>query len=411
MALRDILRSVAGGLRREEADDHLVVVYGETCRMEDAITVALNSGLASNIRGVYVELLRSKPSKLVRMLEATLTTYEVMLERNPASASLKTKMNVLSRLVDGVLKGRVVDAVLALRFGGVECKSLKELVAVFELVGCSTKVLCGSTKLLSPPRGFVDYRKLAEALAKVVKLRTPSPPYASIYLGHDLRTRAPIFLPLADSRGSLHTIVVGPTGSGKTTLLATIAVRAASLGLAETGVYVVDPKGDLASMLAKLRDELKAGGLAVYDLSQLDEAEKADRVASVVDSLVRRTAAAGVKLLIVDEAWRLSSNYGAMSRLMREARAYNVAVVMASQDPGDYPDAVWNNVSNVIAFGTPSRAYRERLERYVPLGADEAELLSSLGVGRALLWSKPYGRVVPVSIDVEPLVLKHSMGG
>jgi thymidine kinase len=404
------LKNVLGlGKGADTTPYHLAIVHGDTCKLEEAISALLRSGVAANLASVHIEILRSKPSSMVRRLEAMMTTYEVMLERNPASASLKAKMEVLARIVDGIVRGRIVDVIVALAFRDIPCSSLKESLTYLELLGCKVRVECNTTVLAgSSLRGFLDLDALSKLVGRLYDLKTPAPASVSVLLGYDERTGAPIFLPLMDEQGALHTLVVGPTGTGKTTLLATIVLRVIATDIAEAGVVVIDPKGDLASMLRNANVDRSHVELRLEDLSSLSEEEKYSIMSEVVAEVMRASRRSrGLKLLVVDEAWRLASEHSAITRLVKEARTLEIAVILATQDPADYPDTVWNNATNVVVFGSSSRAYKEILSRFIPLRQEESKALERLGLGRALLWSRFYGKIVPVALSIEPLVLKH----
>ncbi|HYM46088.1 MAG TPA: helicase HerA-like domain-containing protein [Solirubrobacteraceae bacterium] len=66
----------------------------------------------------------------------------------------------------------------------------------------------------------------------------------------------PVSIPLGDSRGGRHTLVVGATGSGKTVTATWIATRAIAGGM---GVVAIDPKGD-GRMRAELARSAQACG-------------------------------------------------------------------------------------------------------------------------------------------------------
>ena len=389
-------------LRRGGARAGVAVIHGETCRAEQALATILRGGIAKGVKGVYIGFVRSRPSSIVRRLEAQLTTYKVLLERNPASRSIEVKASILSRIVEGVVRGSMVEVVLAVVVDAGSCDELRDVASVAELAGCRVAIRCGVEASRVPGTAFLDLKSIRELVNAVLAARSPSPPPASVYIGVDEQSRAPVFLPLAEERGALHTVVVGPTGSGKTTLLATLAVRLASIEILDR-IYVVDPKGDLARMLrgAGLSDDL-----VLYDLSQLDEEEKSAELSRLVRVLSTERPT-GLAALIVDEAWRLRRVQQVFNKLYKEARAKGTAVILASQDPGDFNDTVWNNATNTILFASHSEAYLEALERHVPVPREYFEAIRAAGLGYAVLWSRVYGKAMLVRLDVEPLVLKQ----
>jgi hypothetical protein len=80
-------------------------------------------------------------------------------------------------------------------------------------------------------------------------------PSAEPVLGEDANSRC-VTIPLQDSGGGLHTLVVGATGSGKTVTETAIALAAIERGMA---IVVVDPKGD-RSMRSTLARAAHAAG-------------------------------------------------------------------------------------------------------------------------------------------------------
>jgi type IV secretory pathway TraG/TraD family ATPase VirD4 len=87
-------------------------------------------------------------------------------------------------------------------------------------------------------------------LARAARGRPPSAwRRGQLLLGHDASWRE-VSVPLTESSGGAHTLVVGATGSGKTVTQCRIAAGAIEAGL---GAVVIDPKGD-----PRLRDTLLA---------------------------------------------------------------------------------------------------------------------------------------------------------
>jgi len=224
-----------------------------------------------------------------------------------------------------------------------------------------------------------------------------------------------------------HVGIFGPTGRGKTVLLfgisSQLGARSDSM-LDPFMVAVVDPKGDLAKMLAPLAsyvyrvgedsciqlprleglaEELlaEAGvegrirlcegsllrrGLVVFDLSGLPN-EARDAAASAILVSLTVEASEGVLpgrvVLVVDEAWRLVQHgYRHMILALREGRSRGLYVVYATQNPDDLPDPVVSNTGTLFVFGGYTRAYTEAARR---LGLDDARLLLRLPLGTAML--------------------------
>ncbi len=187
-----------------------------------------------------------------------------------------------------------------------------------------------------------------------------------------------------------HMGVVGPTGRGKTVLLAGLASQlTARLGRL---VVVVDPKGDMTSLLGRVADKVLAGTrgagawapgeLVVYNLSGLPQAGRGAAAASIVEEALDRAYRGEGAVLVVDEAWRLlSQDPRPLEAAVREGRSLGLHVVYAVQSPGDIPEVILENTRAYAVFGGPGRAYAEAVES---LGL-EPEGLTRMGVGEAVL--------------------------
>ncbi|BAN89636.1 helicase HerA domain-containing protein [Aeropyrum camini] len=214
-----------------------------------------------------------------------------------------------------------------------------------------------------------------------------------------------------------HMLVVGPTGRGKTVLLAGLAAQLALLSEARgdpVGVVVVDPKGDLASLLEPLaavylepRDaqQLPVPGatipplspLTIYNLGLLETSERSRAAQAVASSLVEYSLSTGGRgriVLVVDEAWRLSPSKGVFEGIAREGRSRGLYGVFATQSPGDLPEAIEHNAGVVAAFGGKAQGY---LESAGKLGLEGWGKLGVLGVGEAMV-RMPGGRLYTVRI-------------
>ncbi|MFN4046578.1 MAG: ATPase, partial [Acidilobaceae archaeon] len=248
----------------------------------------------------------------------------------------------------------------------------------------------------------------------------------------------------------------GPTGRGKTVFLAGLASQLGMLSESALNPYmvlVVDPKGDLASMLSGVASKVvrfKGGcvpiprldglaseliksssetgwgrsrvepclgsiverGLIVYDLSELPNEDRNVASSLIVSSLVIEASEIGLPgrvALIVDEAWRAAQGRAThMVIALREGRSRGLHIVYATQSPIDVPGAVLDNTRAILAFGGFTRNYVELAGR---LGLDSADLLLKLPVGEALmkLGDRPPVRVY--SYNYKPMLIKQLLGG
>lgn len=240
-----------------------------------------------------------------------------------------------------------------------------------------------------------------------------------------------------------HMGVYGPTGRGKTVLLAGIASQ---LGVrSETSldpymVIVVDPKGDLASLLSGIatrlekptpgeciplprldgtaeylvRSSLEAGGgrssikpcigtllgrgLIIYDLSGLPNEDRNVAAALIMASLALEASESrlpGRIALVLDEAWRAAQGSGLhMIMALREGRSKGLHVIYATQSPGDVPQPVADNTRTLAVFGGYTRGYTEMVRR---LGLEDSRSLLALPVGMTIL---RVGDLPPVRVRI-----------
>ena len=107
----------------------------------------------------------------------------------------------------------------------------------------------------------------------------------------------------------------------------------------------------------------------------------------------------GLRLaLVVDEAHRIA-NLGAMSLLLREARAYGVAVLLSSQKAGDFSDDIYANADTLVGLKLNEIRDAERLGALLVGTAqarDMAQTIRRLKTGEALLKNimyQPYVRL------------------
>ena len=194
-----------------------------------------------------------------------------------------------------------------------------------------------------------------------------------------------------------HVAIVGPTGKGKTVLAAGIAAQAAlRLG---ANVAVLDPKGDLASLLDPLAERAEPGtpprGLQVQDLAGLPPRERsaaaAEALASLMDAALEGRLH-GRTLVVLDEAWRVAGRAPkVLEAVAREGRSLGLHLAYIAQSPKDIPPRVAENTRTLILFGGPGREYAEAA---ASLGVNASPgLLASMTVGEAILKAPGRGQV------------------
>ncbi len=123
---------------------------------------------------------------------------------------------------------------------------------------------------------------------------------------------------------------------------------------------------------------------------------------SMLVSIIANIVAKGVitnRLVIIDEAWRIA-RIRSLYTLVKEGRSKNVGVVLATQNIEDVPPEVIDNINTVIAFGSYSDSYLNKLREILGLKKEFIDKMKRLGIGEAILLTsnEPH----PVYVRVEP---------
>ncbi len=123
---------------------------------------------------------------------------------------------------------------------------------------------------------------------------------------------------------------------------------------------------------------------------------------SMLVSIIANVVTKGVvtnKLVIIDEAWRIS-RIRSLYTLVKEGRSKNVGVVLATQNIEDVPPEVIDNINTVIAFGSYSDSYLNKLREILGLKKEFIDKMKRLGIGEAILLAsnEPH----PVYVRIEP---------
>ncbi len=373
-----------------------------------------------SIAGLAVIFSSKDYSKLVKRIETMLTTYRIMLERYPENKRIYLRKKVLEELMNKLISGRrplEASIIVLVRAKKDECsKKAEEVKTMLKLRDCVVRKLCGGELLKILVRGKKSSIVGDDVVQEIIDAEAVALPSNGVYIGREIETSLPVFVNV--DKG--HVLVIGPTGSGKTTLLASIAAR--TIALDEMGhVYIIDPKGDLYYMLQDYMEtvDLATNGLTgessniigsisvrhiLYRLRIRDNSG----LKLISQALANLMAKDGSKLIIVDEAWRLTR--GLIEHfipLVKESRSYGTSLILATQDPEDVPEEVWNNVKTIIAFGSQDQGYIVKLKRVIELSSVDAERLRKLRVGRVAI--RYWQRRRPVFAIVEPtqVILKN----
>ncbi|WP_143522011.1 ATP-binding protein [Pyrodictium delaneyi] len=381
--------------------------------------------LYKHVRGNYA----------ARILESKILSYEVELERNPNNMRARNKLEVLRKIYENIMvyDDPVKPALYILVCGST--KSIEEnynsVIDMLAVLGCKPKRKCLSVSFLKNNSGniiqslssiigsslsWMEYVRMLGKILDGVK---------TVPIGHDLVLGKLVGLPLWDNRGAQHTLIVGPTGRGKTTLAVLVALLATLLY--DVKAVLVDPKGDVWRFLKGTRlakhvvvedgysyhhlivsnlfsDSFH--GIMVLDLAYLSENEKYIQLETILDTIfdvLRNNSVSSV--LVIDEFWRIK-NSDVVRRLVREGRSSNISLVLSSQQPSDYSSEVWNNISNVIMFGSVDDVYIRDVSRYSGVVYEDLDVLRRLGVGEALLRYQQAQRAIPFKILPIPITVK-----
>jgi len=101
-------------------------------------------------------------------------------------------------------------------------------------------------------------------------------------------------------------------------------------------------------------------------------------------------------LVIIDEAWRIM-RIRSFRTLVKEGRSRGVGVIYAVQNIEDIPEDILDNTNTIIAFGSYSDNYIDKIRRVLGLNRQYLEKMKHLSVGEA---------VMITSIDPHPLVIR-----
>lgn len=196
-----------------------------------------------------------------------------------------------------------------------------------------------------------------------------------------------------------HIAIIGPTGRGKTVLMAGLVSQLSFYAAAwgDLKVVVVDPKGDLTSLLSGLTNpkiEIVTG--------ERDDSAYITAIKRVWQD-VRMRRNSSKTIVAVDEAWRLMRVDPALfEAIAREGRSLGLHLVYAVQEPSDVPRPVIDNTGVVIVFGGSTRSYSLDAASLGIEGLDKE--IGSLPVGEAILSTRSSRPVVVRVLNFEKLL-------
>lgn len=347
---------------------------------DDCILGLLRSGALlelmrdSNLSGIFVVYERVQLHKALREIEAKILTYRVELERNPDNLRAKQRLELLEYIYKELsrLNDPIKPTLLIVLDSEAKLSDIKKKLSIYR---CGIKSACSF--LLNRRKPIISRNSIAINIIQVLNyaysllaLQSSS----GFLIGYEMLNNTPVKLPMWSNRlGALHTLIVGPSGRGKTTLLARLVFE--SIVKENYCLKVIDPKGDLEELIGRI---MWLGNLEIYDSSKTDLIN--------LDTLLDWPSKCRYKVVIGDEAWRVISELGSKyDKLIRSARSLGINLVLASQQPEDFPQSMWNNSHNFIVFGSSSPSYIESIKRFANISEEEASQLLRLGIGEALL--------------------------
>ncbi|MEB2837278.1 MAG: DUF87 domain-containing protein [Desulfurococcales archaeon] len=241
---------------------------------------------------------------------------------------------------------------------------------------------------IAPPPGP---RPASKASSLVMPPRQHSVRGYPVILGWRLDVESAVYALDYPGDFAAHIGIVGPTGRGKTVLLAGVVAQLAAASEAwgePWRIVVVDPKGDLASLVS----EIGGGRVEVYG----PEVDAGEGVRVIGGLWSRRESLGGPVVVVVDEAWRhMSLEPSLFEAIAREGRSLGFHLVYAVQEPSDIPGAVADNTGTFIVFGGKTESYSELAAR---LGVRRlADELLELPVGEAII-ARRDSRPVPIRV-------------
>ncbi|BEP17543.1 hypothetical protein PYJP_08950 [Pyrofollis japonicus] len=378
---------------------YVLKISGEECINDLFRNNAFYDILHNRVKGFIILFENINFVKALRELEAKIITYRVEIERNPDNLRAKRKLELMESIYKEISKyNDPVKPEIILLFESED--AIDKVKSSLSYYGCNLTPLCNlsiikrknlisKNKIIRNFLDIIDYDYIISSLSLD----------NGVIIGSELRLNSPVVLPLIDKEiGSLQTVIVGPSGRGKTTLLGNIIMN---LSISEQYCIVFfDPKGDL-KRIVRDSDLREYDNVLEGDIENLRDILRANNMMESIRSNNCKNIA-----IVIDEFWRLS-RYSGFAEIIREARSKNVNLFLASQEPLDFADYVWNNVHNIIIFGSSSKEYVKNVLKYSNIGDEYAQYLYRLGVGEALLKNFKRSKPILFRIRVPSITVKR----
>ena len=342
--------------------------------------------------------------KVMAKLSREITALKVILQEDPSNKHIERKLRRLEHLFSALQKGSLPSEVeFNVLFISEEFTKLERSMEIMKdklesILNADVSRLSGR-EILSIMMFKGMKRELTTSDLMAFSFLVPrAPKLGPILLGKDVLTGELVML---DENDLLHHIgVFGSTGSGKSTTLATIAKRVSAL--MDVDVIVFDPKGDLIELLKD--DEVTTFGPIVA--SSIDE-RKREVEEEFERNVLRRILNSKVSnrlntLLIIDEAWLLSSN--ALELAIREGRSRGVGVVVATQSVNDLKPQLLTNLRTLLLMRHNVEDVSDKLRHLLGEYADD---LPYLRTGEAVFIKDIDVRKVIIEPELD--IYKHDL--
>jgi len=247
----------------------------------------------------------------------------------------------------------------------------------------------------------------SSAASKKIVLLEMSEPFCSsekgVFVGRTRLYRTPFLLD-HDALLNRHMAIVGMTGSGKTYFMRSHLIRCV---LVEGySLLIIDWNGEYDETVdflhgrivrpvqfseSGIKDAVALDGVTSISLSGItDDAERRKAADFAIRCALGALHLAGIdqnakRLIVLDEAWRMLHDTGALGQLFREGRKYGVGVCIATQLVGDIENEAIANCACLAVFRLQNPSDYLSLIGAGVITTEQAGAISSLRIGECML--------------------------